>query len=34
MPFGVRFIRVVDGVDLEHPVEAAEGHPVFELSPL
>ena len=34
MPFGVRFIRTVDGVDLEHPVEAAQGRPVFELRPL
>jgi deazaflavin-dependent oxidoreductase (nitroreductase family) len=34
MPFGVRFIRIVDGVDLEDPLEAAEGRPVFELHPL
>ena len=33
IPFGVRFIRIVDGVDLDHPLEAAEGHPVFELHP-
>jgi deazaflavin-dependent oxidoreductase (nitroreductase family) len=32
--FGMTFIRVVDGVDLEHPVEAAAGRPVFELRPL
>jgi deazaflavin-dependent oxidoreductase (nitroreductase family) len=31
IPFGARFIRVVDGVDLDDPVEAAEGRPVFEL---
>jgi deazaflavin-dependent oxidoreductase (nitroreductase family) len=31
IPFGVRFIRVVDGVDLNDPLEAAEGRPVFEL---
>ena len=31
IPFGVRFIRILDGVDLNHPVEAAEGRPVFEL---
>ena len=31
MPFGVRFIKLLDGVDVEHPIEAAEGHPVFEL---
>ena len=34
IPFGVRFVRVVDGVDLDHPLEAAEGRPVFELHPL
>jgi deazaflavin-dependent oxidoreductase (nitroreductase family) len=34
IPFGVRFIRIVDGVDLDHPLEAAEGRPVFELHPL
>jgi deazaflavin-dependent oxidoreductase (nitroreductase family) len=33
IPFGVRFIRIVDGVDLDHPLEAAEGRPVFELDP-
>jgi deazaflavin-dependent oxidoreductase (nitroreductase family) len=33
IPFGVRFIRVVDGVDLDDPLEAAEGRPVFELHP-
>jgi deazaflavin-dependent oxidoreductase (nitroreductase family) len=33
IPFGVRFIRIVDGVDLDHPVEAADGRPVFELHP-
>ena len=31
IPFGVRFIRILDGVDLNHPAEAAEGRPVFEL---
>lgn len=31
IPFGVRFIRIVDGVDLDHQLEAAEGRPVFEL---
>ena len=31
---GVWFIRTVDGVDLDDPVEAAEGRPVFELHPL
>ena len=34
IPFGTWFIRVVDGVDLDHPVEAAEGRRVFELQPL
>jgi deazaflavin-dependent oxidoreductase (nitroreductase family) len=34
IPFGVWFIRIVDGVDLNHPLEAAEGRRVFELHPL
>ncbi len=34
MRFGLRFIRVVDQVDLTHPVEAAEVRVVFELHPL
>ena len=34
MPGGVWFIRTVDGVDLDRPVEAAEGRRVFELHPL
>jgi deazaflavin-dependent oxidoreductase (nitroreductase family) len=34
IPFGVRFIRIVDGVDLDDPMEAAEGRPVFELHPV
>lgn len=34
IPFGVRFIRTVDGVDLDRPAEAAEGRRVFELRPL
>jgi hypothetical protein len=32
-PLGVWFIRTVDGVDLDDPVEAAQGRPVFELHP-
>jgi len=32
-PLGVWFIRIADGVDLDHPVEAAEGRRVFELHP-
>jgi deazaflavin-dependent oxidoreductase (nitroreductase family) len=34
MPLGVQFIRIVDGVDLDRPLEAAEGRPVFELHPI
>ena len=34
IPFGVQFIRLVDGVDLDDPVEAAEGRRVFELHAL
>ena len=33
MPFGVTFIRVVDGVDVDRPAEEAEGRCVFELHP-
>ena len=33
MRFGTWFIRTVDGVDLDHPLEAGEGRPVFELHP-
>jgi deazaflavin-dependent oxidoreductase (nitroreductase family) len=34
IPFGIWFIRIVDGVDLDHPLDAAEGRVVFELHPL
>jgi deazaflavin-dependent oxidoreductase (nitroreductase family) len=34
IPFGVSFFRIVDGVDLNHPVEVAEGRRVFELHPV
>jgi deazaflavin-dependent oxidoreductase (nitroreductase family) len=34
MRFGISFVRLVDGVDLEKPLEAAEGRVVFELHPL
>lgn len=34
IPFGLWFIRTVDGVDLNHPLEAAKGRPVFELHPM
>jgi len=34
MLFGAWFIRIVDGVDLDRPLEAAEGRPVFELHTL
>ena len=32
IPFGFTFVRLVDGVDLNDPLEAAEGRPVFELT--
>ncbi len=32
--FGVRFIRLLDGVDLADPLAAAEGRPAFELHPM
>ena len=32
-PFGVQFIRIADGVDLNHPVEVARDRLVFELRP-
>ena len=32
--FGVAFIRMVDGVDVNEPEEAAEGRRVFELHPV
>lgn len=31
LPFGRQFIRIVDGVDLDDPVGASVGRPVFEL---
>lgn len=31
--FGVAFVRMVDGVDIRRPAEAAEGRVVFELHP-
>jgi deazaflavin-dependent oxidoreductase (nitroreductase family) len=34
IPFGATFIRIVDGVDLNHPSDAAEGRAVFELHPI
>jgi deazaflavin-dependent oxidoreductase (nitroreductase family) len=34
IPFGVWFIRIADQVDLDRPLEAAEGRPVFELYPV
>lgn len=34
MPLGVWFIRTVDGVDLNRPIDAAVGRRVFELHPL
>jgi deazaflavin-dependent oxidoreductase (nitroreductase family) len=34
IPFGVWFVRTFDQVDLDDPLEAAEGRRVFELHPL
>lgn len=34
LPGGLRFIKIVDGVDLQRPAEAAEGRRVFELFPI
>jgi deazaflavin-dependent oxidoreductase (nitroreductase family) len=34
IPLGVWFIRIVDGVDLDYPGQAAEGRRVFELHPI
>jgi deazaflavin-dependent oxidoreductase (nitroreductase family) len=34
IPLGVQFIRIFDGVDLNDPVQAAEGRRVFELVPV
>ena len=34
IPFGVRFVRMLDGVDVNDPVAAAEGRVVFELHPM
>jgi deazaflavin-dependent oxidoreductase (nitroreductase family) len=34
IPLGYWFIRMVDNVDLNDPVDAAHGRPVFELHPL
>jgi hypothetical protein len=34
MPFGYSFIRTVGGVDLDRPLEAADGRCVFALHPL
>jgi deazaflavin-dependent oxidoreductase (nitroreductase family) len=33
MPFGVQFVRIIDGVDVNDPEAAAEGRVVFELHP-
>jgi len=34
IPFGVRFVRLLDSVDVNGPVAAAEGRVVFELYPV
>jgi hypothetical protein len=31
--FGSWFVRTIDKIDIDHPVEAARGRPVFELHP-
>ncbi len=33
IPFGTTFVRIADQVDLNRPLEAADGRPVFELHP-
>jgi deazaflavin-dependent oxidoreductase (nitroreductase family) len=33
IPFGGRFVRLFDGLDISDPVAAAEGRAVFELRP-
>lgn len=30
---GAWFVRAIDKIDIDHPVEAAQGRPVFELHP-
>lgn len=34
LPFGVTFVKLIDGVDVDQPALAAEGRVVFELEPL
>ena len=34
IPFGFLLVRLVDGVDLNHPEDVAEGRRVFELHPI
>jgi len=34
IPFGTTFLRLVDGIDVNDPAGAANGHPVFELLPV
>jgi deazaflavin-dependent oxidoreductase (nitroreductase family) len=34
IPFGVTFVRLLDGVDVRDPASAAEGRVVFELVPV
>ncbi|HEY4633822.1 MAG TPA: nitroreductase family deazaflavin-dependent oxidoreductase [Candidatus Limnocylindrales bacterium] len=34
MPFGVWFLRLLDGVDVRDPARAAQGRAVFELHPV
>jgi len=32
--FGLWFVRNIDKIDIDNPVEAAEGRPVFEIRPV
>ena len=34
IPFGVKFVRLFDGVDISDPVAAAKDRAVFELRPV
>ena len=34
IPFGFLFVRLIDGVDLNHPEEIAPDRRVFELHPI
>lgn len=34
LPFGVAFVKLIDGVDVDRPEAAADGRVVFELHPM